>query len=228
MTMKYKIRTKSTFYVTALTLALLAGATVVDAQDREGRWEFSLGTFYQLGTGVDVENGSTIDIDDDFGFALGGGYNLSDKLATSFGLQWAGVGYNAEVIDDDGVTSHISGSYDQLALSANLILNLTQGPLTPYVGAGVGWTWIDTNIPNGPPVGGCWWDPWYGYVCYSSYPTETVSTFSYQVLLGLRYELNNDKTFLRLGYTSQWMDFSNASGTPRFDVIVLDIGWMFW
>lgn len=32
---------------------------------------------------------------------------------------------------------------------------------------------------------------------------------------------------MRLGYTSQWMSFDNASGTPRFDVVILDIGWLF-
>jgi len=211
----------------AIALVLLAGATTAGAQDREGRWEFTLGTFYQLGTGLDTESGSTIDTGDDFGLALGGGFNFSDRLATTFAFQWAGVGYEAEGIDEDGVPFGIRGSYDSFALSANLVANLADGPLVPYVGAGIGWTWIDTNIPSGPPATGCWWDPWWGYVCSTTYPTETTDAFSYQALLGLRYEFDNDRTFLRLGYTSQWMDFSNTSGTPRFDVIVLDIGWMF-
>ena len=34
-------------------------------------------------------------------------------------------------------------------------------------------------------------------------------------------------TFLRFSYTSQWMDFDNASSTPRFDVLGLEVGWMF-
>ena len=216
-----------TITVVALAVVLLAGATAADAQYREGRWEFSLGTFYQLGTEVEAENGSTIDTSDDFGFTLGGGYNFSDRLATTFAFQWAGVGYDATGMDEDGNDFDIRGKYDSFTLSANLVLNLADGPFVPYVGAGIGWTWIDTNIPSGPPTTGCWWDPWWGYVCYSSYPTETTDAFSYQALLGIRYEFDNDSTFLRLGYTSQWMDFSSASGTPRFDVIVLDIGWMF-
>ena len=61
----------------------------------------------------------------------------------------------------------------------------------------------------------------------TSYPTQTTDAFSYQALVGLRYEFDNDRNFLRLGYTSQWMDFSKASGTPRFDVINLDFGWIF-
>jgi opacity protein-like surface antigen len=216
-----------TIPLAALTLALLAGATAVEAQDREGRWEFTLGTFYQLGTGIDTENGSTIDTDDEFGLTLGGGYNFSDRLATTFALQWAGVGYQATGFDEDGQEFGISGGYDSFTLSGNVIVNLMDGAFTPYIGAGIGWTWIDTNIPSGPPITGCWWDPWYGYVCWTSYPTETTDAFSYQAMLGLRYEFANDRTFLRLGYTSQWMDFSKASGTPRFDVIVLDVGWKF-
>jgi opacity protein-like surface antigen len=218
-----------TISLIGLTVALLFIATAAGAQNREGRWEFTLGTFYQLGITVDAASGdssSTIDMDDEFGFALGGGYNLSDKLAVNFGLQWAGVGYDA-LVNEPGSISRITGSYDQFTLGGNLILNLMDGPISPYVGAGLGWTWIDTNIPDGPPVGGCWLDPWLGYVCYSTYPTKVTDAFSYQLLLGVRWELNNDMTFLRLGYTSQWMDFSNADGSPRFDVIALDVGWMF-
>ncbi len=48
-----------TISLAALALVLLAGATMADAQDREGRWEFTLGTFFQLGTTVDVEAPST-------------------------------------------------------------------------------------------------------------------------------------------------------------------------
>ena len=78
-----------------------------------------------------------------------------------------------------------------------------------------------------PPITWCWWDPWWGYVCSTSYPTDIIDAFSYQATLGLRYEFDNDQTFMRLGYTSLWMDFDASSGTPRFDVFVLDIGWMF-
>jgi opacity protein-like surface antigen len=212
----------------ALALVLIAGATAAEAQNRDGRWEFSLGTFYQLGVGLEGRGGQSLNTDDDFGLAIGGGYNFSDRLATTFGLQWAGVSYDATAFDEDGNEVGISGKYDSFALSGNLILNLTDGPLTPYVGAGIGWTWIDTNIPSGPPITWCWWDPWWGYVCSTSYPTQTADAFSYQALAGLRYEFDNDKTYLKLGYTSQWMDFSSAGSTPRFDVIVLEIGWMFW
>jgi opacity protein-like surface antigen len=210
-----------------LALVLLAGATTAGAQDREGRWEFTLGTLYQLSADLDFQGGSTLATDNDWGLSIGGGYNFSDNLATSFAFQWTGVGYDADVVQDDGGITGISGSYDTFAASANLIYNLTDNQLTPYVGAGIGWTWVDTNIPDGLPSTGCWWDPLWGYVCYTSYPTKTTSAFSYQATLGLRYTFPGDTTFLRLGYTSQWMDLGEASGTPRFDVIGLEFGWIF-
>ena len=212
----------------ACVCVLVAGAGAADAQDREDRWEFSLGTFYQLGTAIDGQGDTGLDTGNDFGFSLGGAYNFSDRLATKFGLQWAGVGYDATALDEDLNPVDISGKYDSFTVSANLVYYLTETQLSPYVGAGIGWTWIDTNVPNGPPITWCWWDPWWGYVCSTSYPTETVNAFSYQALAGLRYTFDSDSTYLQLGYTSQWMDFDSASGTPRFDVITLEFGWIFW
>ena len=222
-----KRRILKTISFAAIACVVLASATVADAQYREDRWEFSLGTFYQLGTTIDGQEGTGLETGNDFGFSLGGGYNFTDRLATTFGFQWAGVGYDATALDEDLNPVDISGKYDSFTLSSNLVYYFSDGPLSPYVGAGIGWSWIDTNVPNGPPYTWCWWDPWWGYVCSTSYPTETKDAFSYQATLGLRYEFDNDRTFLRFGYTSQWMDFKASSGAPRFDVFLLDVGWMF-
>ena len=228
MTLKEARQTFKMISLAALLLAVFAGPRAADAQDREDRWELTLGSFYQLGTSIDGQEGSGIDTDDDFGLSFGGAFNFSDRLAARFGLQWAGVGYDATAMDEDGLPVRISGSYDSFTLSGNLVYFLSETQLAPYVGAGIGWTWIDTRIPNGPPYTWCWWDPWWGYVCSTSYPTETINAFSYQALAGFRYTFDSDRTFLQLGYTSQWMDFDSASGTPRFDVITLDFGWIFW
>jgi opacity protein-like surface antigen len=221
------LRIAMTFTIAVMTFALLAVAPAANAQDREGRWEFTLGTLYQLSSTVDGEEGQSVDTDNDFGFELGAGYNFSDNLQANFGLQWAGVGYDATAIDEDDNEIGISGTYDAFILSTNLVYHFTDKQLTPYIGAGIGWTWIDSNIPDGAPSTGCWWDPWWGYVCYTTYPTKGTDAFSYQATLGLRYTFDSDSTFMKLGWTSQWMDFENASGTPRFDVITLDFGWIF-
>ena len=209
-----------------LVLAVLVCAGSADAQDREGRWEFALGLSYQLSTGLDFEGGSTIETDNDFGFITDFGYNFTDNVAVTFGLQYTGIGYDADVFTQEGEEFGISGTYDSWVFASNLIYNFSAGPVTPYIGAGIGYTWVDTNVPNGPSQGVCWWDPWYGYICYETYPTKTENAFSYQALLGVRYEFN-EMTFMKFSYTSQWMDLPNADGTPRFDVFGLEIGWIF-
>ena len=141
-----KRRIPRTISVAALALALVVAATAAQAQDRVGRWEFSLGTFYQLGTSVDGQLAGELDTDNDFGFTLGGGYNLSDRFAVDFGLQWAGVGYKATALDEEGDEVNISGKYDEFIMSGNLILHLAAGPLVPYIGAGIGWTPVRCTV----------------------------------------------------------------------------------
>jgi opacity protein-like surface antigen len=206
-------------------LALLAFATVAGAQSREERWEFTLGIPYQLGSETTFDGGSTVTTNDDFGFAMTFGYNSSEKITWSFGLRWAGIGYDGDFADDQGAITGVSGTYDLWGLSGNVLYHFGEGgALAPFIGAGIGYQWIDTNIPNGAPSTGCWWDPWYGYICYTDYPTKTVDAFSYQAMAGLRWAFN-PRTFLRLTYASQWMDLPN--GTPRFDAFGFEIGWLF-
>ena len=184
------------------------------------------GTFYQFGADLDFEGGSTVETDGELGFMTGFGYNLSDKLAVQLRLQLRQRRLRRQRDRGRRGAIGISGSYDNWVLSVNAVYHFSDGPITPYVGAGIGWTWIDTNIPDGLPITGCWWDPWWGYICYTYYPTKRTDAFSYQATLGLRYEFT-DTTFMRFNYTSQWMDIGNATSTPRFDVLGLDIGWMF-
>jgi opacity protein-like surface antigen len=212
--------------VVGVVLALLVGAGTASAQGREGRWEFALGANYQLGLDIEGEENSQATTDDDLGFMMNFGYHFSDSLQTSFGVQWASVDYDADVVQEGGGSVDIAGEYESWAFSGNLVLNLMEGPLVPFLGAGIGYTWIDTNVPNGLPQTGCYWDPWWGYICSTYYPTKSTDAFSYQALAGVRFAFN-PSTFLRLTYTSQWLDLDNAASAPRFDAVGLEVGWMF-
>jgi opacity protein-like surface antigen len=205
-------------------LALAALATTADAQVRGGQWEFTIGPSYQLSTSMTGDEGSKVDTGNDWGLVTSLGYHFSDRLSASFGLGWSSTDYDAVVKKEGGGTTSISGSYDSWATTLGLNLYLSEGPLVPYLGAGIGWTWIDTNIPSGLPSTGCWWDPWYGYVCYTTYPTKGTDGFSYQATAGLRYEYS-PSGFVRFAYTAQWLNLDHVS--PRFDVFTLDFGWLF-
>jgi opacity protein-like surface antigen len=100
--------------------------------------------------------------------------------------------------------------------------NLLEGDLTPYVTGGIGWAFIDTNVPEGRPQSTCWWDPWYGYICGTFQNTKSVDELEYNVGAGLRWDINRTMS-LRFGYERHWIDLNDASSTPGFDQLKVGI-----
>ena len=82
----------------------------------------------------------------------------------------------------------------------------------------------DSNIASGPPVGSCWWHPWWGYICNSWIPTYDRTSFSFGGGIGVRADVSRS-FFLELSYNGLWVDF--ADSTPGFDGIRLNVGWLF-
>jgi hypothetical protein len=103
--------------------------------------------------------------------------------------------------------------------------NILKGRVTPFLRASFGWTWVDSNIPSGPPVGGCWWDPWYGYICTSSQPTYASTDFAYGAAAGVRGEIGH-AVYLEASYNVLWVD-TNRAGTQSMDGARVTFGWMF-
>ena len=147
----------------ALVLATTGGAAV-QAADREGMWETSVGTVFQNSTEADFKGGSQAEFDSDTSFKLG------------------------------------------------------------FVTGGLGWSWVDTNIATEPPQVGCWWDPWYGYICTSFQDTKTLDGLAYQLGVGARYDFS-DTLAVHGSYRINWIDFDQAEGTPDFDGFELRVGW---
>ncbi|MBK7904348.1 MAG: hypothetical protein IPJ97_16435 [Proteobacteria bacterium] len=99
------------------------------------------------------------------------------------------------------------------------------GPLTPYVVGGVGWAWVDTNIASAPPEVGCWWHPWWGYICTSWQDTRTVDGLAYEVGIGMGYNFSNSLA-ADGAYRMRWMDTENATSAPscrRADTLQLNL-----
>jgi len=103
--------------------------------------------------------------------------------------------------------------------------NFLEGPITPFVNGTIGYSFIDTNIPDGPPQSGCWWDPWYGQICGTWQSTRSVDEFIYGAGLGVRWD-TSDTLSVKLEYQKRWIDSSNA-GSPDFDQLKLGLSWMY-
>ncbi|MEJ2513806.1 MAG: outer membrane beta-barrel protein [Gammaproteobacteria bacterium] len=194
---------------------------------RMDRWEFYFQTRLAMGETLDFDGGTTIRTDDDLGFGFGFGYNFTEQFSLAGEFAFNAVDYDGTLASGDDPPAspeRIRGTVDTSSMQLVGTWHLTQGrPWTPYLNAGIGWTWVDTNIATGPPETGCWWDPWWGYICTGFVPTRTEDALNYSVGAGLRYDFRGN-LFLRGGYEMRWTDFDNADGAQDFGIIRLEFG----
>jgi opacity protein-like surface antigen len=202
-------------------LALLVGATAHSA-NREAGWEAGFDVVYQLSKTMDFENGTQVDFDDDVGVSFTFGYRVNPHIELQFALDWSDLDYYATLATEDFGVLAVQGEMEYFTPRANLQWNLYSGSFTPFVMAGVGYSFIDTDIPTGRPQTGCWWDPWYGYMCTTVQPTKTTEEFTYQAGFGIRMDVSSTLS-LRLAVERHFIDIGAATGSPYVDQAKLGI-----
>lgn len=209
-----------------LLLGVCAGSMAQAAGDRGPGMEFGADVIYQLSQDVDFKGGSKASLDDDFGFVLTFGYRFSSRLELQASIDWQDTDYDVDLVTQPG--AHLRGSGNMEAITPRVAFNynFSDGPITPYVNAGIGWSFIDTNIPQGRPQDVCWWDPWWGYICGRVQNTKDIDGFTYQAGVGLRWDLGPGYT-LRFAYERHWVDLNEARGTPDVDQFKIGIAYRY-
>ena len=214
---------------TAVVAAETAGAgRAPDLAMDDGRpWETRLGLGYQLGSDIDFDGGTTAEFKSSTGFLIGLGYELSDHFEVGANFTYDDRDYDARLAGDQpGEVFPVKGSIESMGVMLNLHYYFLTGRFTPFITTGVGWNFVDTNIPTEPPQVGCWWNPWYGYICQDFQETKNVDGFAYQLGAGLRYRVNPSIS-VSGGYQMSWLEFPKADGTPSFDGLQLILNWGF-
>ena len=216
----------------AIALACLAGLVAgqpaaAQSADRAGRWETRFGIVFQGASEADFKGGSTAEFESDTSFVAGAGYHYTDHLEFGLSLGFGTTDYRSDVAGDEpGEVYRIKGEIESTTLILDATWNILAGPFTPFIVGGLGWNWVDTNIATEPPEVGCWWDPWWGYVCTSWQDTKSLDGFTLQLGAGLRYDFS-ETIALHGSYRVSWIDFKEAKGTPDFDGFQLSFGWKF-
>lgn len=217
--MKFAFR----LFVAMLISVYAAGAAAQKSGPRAGRWDFTLQPQYVDSKSVTGDNGSRASISGDWGFGFGFAYNFSNHLALGGELTWNEANYSARIVPGPGNIAGspftLSGTMETSTLRVNGTWNILATSLTPFVTGGIGATYVDTNIPNGPTQ--CWTDPWWGTYCDT--PTRSNTYFSYNAGAGLRWDVNRS-FFLRGVYSRQWIDVGGGAGSPAFDQFRIDFG----
>jgi opacity protein-like surface antigen len=208
-------------------VALYAAGAAAQSAQRAGKWEFTLQPQFTHSQSFSSGNGTSGEISSSLGFGFGVAYNLSNNLALGGDFTWGSASYSATIAPaagNPGQTQTLNGTLDTSTVRFNVIWNMIgQGDFTPFAIAGIGSTYVDTNIPyGGPPV--CWYDPWWGYYC--SQPTRTAYDVSYSAALGVRWEIDRS-IFVRALANRMWIDVGGALGTPFVDQYRVDLGFKF-
>jgi hypothetical protein len=191
------------------------------ADNRQANWEVGLQTRYSGSLSSDTGNGTSLSIENAWGWGFFFGYNINPKFNVGGAFAWRSAGYRATIVnaDDPDSTATYSSMLDTSSIGLTAQWKPLSSAITPYVNGSINWMLINTNIYAGS-VPGCWWDPWWGYVC-GSYPTTYgANATAGTVGAGGHFELSPG-FFLRAGYEYGWTDNSGVGGIHMFR---LDIG----
>jgi opacity protein-like surface antigen len=213
----------------ALTIFLIAIPCISSADSNRGQnWEVSVSGVFQDSKTIGGNGGSSLDINSDVGFGINVAYNLSSKLSVGADFEFLRPNYQAVLVaedaaDDDIVINH---KFSQFNGRLKGTFNMIDGPFTPYIDAGLGWSYFDSNVADGPPQTGCFWHPWWGYICNNYYSTFSDTLFSYGVGGGLRYEFIGGM-FVKASYNYWEMDGMGSAEDSAFTSARLEIGGSF-
>jgi opacity protein-like surface antigen len=211
-------------------LLSLPGIAAAQSADRTGTWEAGFKVMDTSHEFLEGENGSSLDVEGELAWGFFGGYHLNEHFELTGEITWSDPDYLAEfpldLLPGGGNTVvQVDAELDVLSTDFKAVFNLLDRSFTPYAEVGYGWTVVDSNIQDGPADTGCWWDPWWGYMCASFYDTyeSTITSLSYAI--GLRWDLS-DSSVLKAAYGIREFDLDRAEDLKQ-DVFTVDFAWKF-
>jgi opacity protein-like surface antigen len=188
------------------------------SQSRPPGWEFRADLIYENQKDVHTNFGSDIALDTSWGGSLGAAFRFNPYAEMHFLLDLQSINYDARVVRADipNVSAHFS---DKVEITTPRVVgqfNFMDSPITPFVSAGVGWSFVHASVPYGRTQVGCWWDPWWGYVCAPYGTSYSNDRFAYDIGAGVRWDISPGFG-MRFAYEKHWVDLSGTAGTPNLD-----------
>ncbi len=221
------MKSRISLVLAAAMLAASYGASAQTTSNAGGSaadWEFRIGPVFTQSTNINFEGGTTADLKSDTGVKIGTGYYVTDQLIVGGNFSWGRSDFNGTVQGTNGAVAYENGRVDLSSLMFDATYLLGQGPFKPYGVVGLGWNWASTNIASGPPQTGCWWDPWWGYICSGYQPTKGSNSFTYQIGAGAQYNFN--KAFaITADYRYTVVDLDHATSNPGIGAIQVMFVW---
>lgn len=160
------------------------------------------------------------DFDDDALWGFGLAYHLNSHFSVRAEFT---AGYPDYEASWNGETLHGESFVQEGRF--NLDFHLLETPMTPYVSGGLGYFYVDTGIPTGPPGYYYWWDYYWGSVVSVYQPTYTDTFFTLNAAVGLRWDVS-DEFFIKIEGTAEWIEMSSDIWVQSMRA-TLAAGWKF-
>lgn len=213
--------------VTAAVAASVAQAgNPGDPSKRSGTWEGGFIVSQVDNWDVSGRGGSRVDVESDTGWGFLLGYNFNEKMNLSFEFTHNEQSYDADIVDasSPGNVVSIDHRLTNDFYNFNFTYNLLASAFTPFVSAGLGWNYMDSNLSNGDSSLVCWWDPWWGYVCNNYYDTYSDTAFSYSIGGGLRWDITRGFS-MKASINQRWIDLDKVKDEPELLYGKLEFVW---
>ena len=192
---------------------------------RVEKWEFYLAPQLINAKDIQFDNGAQASLNKRSSIAFGFGYNINSHIELSLDFASSNSSYTSTSVPEDPNQTPVTNSHSLYTSSINFgfTFNFLSTPFTPYVTGNVGSTYIDSGILTGNVGTGCWWYPYWGYVCGPVAQTFTSTELNYGAALGLRYDFNR-KLYIKGQAGKNYLDTGN---TPDFTTYRFIFGFMF-
>ena len=217
-----------TLTLIASLLAAVPALALAQSSQRAGRNEVYLAPVFVDGKSYSFQGGSSARTDTGYGLVFGWQRNLNPNVSAGIEIDWIDQDYRATVQPgpaNPNIAGNISGTLESRTIRFLGSYNFSTAAFTPFVTGGLGWTWVDTNIPSGLPETFCWYYPWWGQYCATGVPTHNTTKFSYNGGIGLRYDYG--RAVFRVLAQEQWIDFGGSYGSSSTTQFRIDFGTKF-
>ncbi len=211
-------------------LPSLAGIPWATAHfDRQGWTEvYGIGQYlHSDDITFDSPSGDTkIKMDDTGLGGFGIAYHFNNHFSVHGDLMFGGATFSGNVPTELGNTIHIKQDALLQTGRFNVDWNIINTRLTPFLTAGIGYQYLETELENAPPVGYCWWDPWWGWVCYYDHPYAWETDFTWNAGGGFRWNVT-DHFVVKATAGATWLEYSGGHGITTQLEGIFSIGWSF-
>jgi hypothetical protein len=164
---------------------------------------------------------------DDTGLGgFGVAYHLNDYLSLRGDFMFGGATFSGNVPLLGGGTQPVSNDAFVGTGRLNLDYNIINRRFTPVLTAGIGYQYTDMELSHLPPVGGWYWDPWYGWVYYSDQPHVWQTDFTWNAGAGFRWNVT-DTFFVKAMAGATWLEYGGSQGITTQIEGIFSIGWSF-